>query len=65
MRKLPGQIGALGLGREKNRLGRGANLGERGEIFASEAPNDSSRSSRALNAPACYTDQSMICLNPV
>ena len=51
------QIGALELVREKNRLGRGVNLGRRGEIFASGAPNDFSRSSRTSNALAHYTEK--------
>ena len=57
MRSWTGQIDFLGLSWEKNRLGRGVNLGRRGEIFASGAPNGFSRSSRTSNAPTHYTEE--------
>ena len=61
MHRLTGQIGSLGLSWEKNYLGRGVNLGRRGEIFAFGAPNDYSRSSRTSNAPAHYTEEPLLC----
>ena len=55
MRRWCEDIGAFGLCREKNRLGRGPNLGSRGEIWASGAPNDFSWSS---GRPYLYTHYS-------
>ncbi len=57
MRRWTKQIRALELFGEKNRLGRGSNLGRRGEICASGAPNDFSRSSETPNTTTHYSEE--------
>jgi hypothetical protein len=50
------QIGILEFVREKNRLGRGSNLGHVGGICASGAPNDFSRLSEMHNTHIHYPE---------
>jgi hypothetical protein len=63
MRRRKGQVGLLELFREKNRLGRGANLGSRGEICASGAPNDFSRPFQTPNPPTHYSEEAFFFQN--
>ena len=60
MRRWTKQIRALELFGEKNRLPRGSNLGQAGEICASGAPNDFSRSSETPNTPTHYSEEPFI-----
>jgi hypothetical protein len=57
MRRWTKQIRALELFGEKNRLGGGSNLGQAGEICASGAPNDFSRSPETPNTPHHYSEE--------
>lgn len=60
MGKWPAQIGALELLREKNRLGRGSDLGTWGDICTSGAPNDFSRSYGIPRLPTHYSQEPKI-----